>query len=112
MFGLLKRSPEGNPRSDVGFPVRWRLDRGIFWRLELDVGACVYLKCLSGKVWVTRSGDSSDYILRESDEIWLHGPGTILAEGMCSAVLATFNRGGDVGVIERGSSAHWHQAAS
>jgi hypothetical protein len=112
MFGLLKRSSEIESRPTTGMPMRWCLDRGTFWLLELDAGACVYLKCLSGKVWVTRSGDSSDYILREADEIWLQGPGTILAEGMCGSMLYTFNRGGDTGVIEHGTSPERHQVAS
>jgi hypothetical protein len=106
MFGISKDVPDssGDP-SYTRNSVRWDLNRSTFWRLELAYAEFVYIKCEIGRVWVTRSGDRKDYILREADEIWLQGPGTILAEGLGPAVLTSFTTGGSGGVIEHKANA-------
>jgi hypothetical protein len=47
-----------------------------------------------GRLWVTWTGGSPDYVLKQSDTCLLAGPGEVCIEALCPACLAVFGKTG------------------
>lgn len=73
MWLSIKPASAGNPsrlRLDGGPPVAFREARGVF------------LECLSGRLWVTITGQPGDFLLGAGERLRVDSDGLGLVEGM------------------------------
>jgi hypothetical protein len=47
-----------------------------------------------GRLWITWTGGSPDYVLNQSEKCLLAGPGEVFIEALCPACLAVFAKTG------------------
>lgn len=47
-----------------------------------------------GRLWITRTGGSQDYVLNQGEKCLLSGPGEVFIEALCHACLEVFGQAG------------------
>jgi hypothetical protein len=66
------------------------LRRGDLWKIELGHGG-LPLRCLSGAVWITREGSTTDTVLPAGESCELRGKGLVLVSAVPEAELRVGN---------------------
>jgi hypothetical protein len=64
-----------------------RLAQDEVWGVHLPPGEPVELTCHEGLLWLTREGDSRDFVLRPGDRVQLGSPGHVVVQALRPARL-------------------------
>jgi len=70
---------------------------GVLTRRGVE-GMCVL--CVSGRLWVTETGLAVDHMLRSGEHCVVRGPGLVVIEALCDAVLVQTRIAGTVAMLQ------------
>lgn len=85
-----------------------RLARDEVWGMHTSSGEPWVLTCEEGLLWLTREGDSRDFVLRPGDVVELDGPGHVVVQALRPArfLLTRAAAGVAPGARPHGPEAH------
>ncbi|MCP3140079.1 DUF2917 domain-containing protein [Pyxidicoccus xibeiensis] len=77
---LAERLRPGVQRSYTAGPVS--LERGATWSVRTQADESLTLTCGEGLLWLTREGDSRDYVLNPGQTVRLEVPGRVVVQAL------------------------------